>query len=136
VHTTISFSWSDESHTLLLIKLQEGWTIAGYATFFDEMSAEIETSAQDVEVIIELENIPSILKGSIVSHLQQLTRAIPDNVRTIVIVTHNPFIRTVNTILFQIMPKARETGALASSVEEARAIIAERRARRHNSQEG
>jgi len=100
------------------------------------MSTEIKTYSHNVDVIVELENIPSLLKGSAVSQLQQLTRAIPDNVRTIVIVTHNPFVRTVNTILFQIMPKARESGALASSVEEARAIIAERRVQRHDAQDG
>jgi hypothetical protein len=55
---------------------------------------------------------------------------VPSNLQTIVIVTQHLFVRTINNSLFQVMPKARASGALASTVKEAHATITERRTQR------
>jgi hypothetical protein len=128
--STISYAWQEDGQTLLFIHLRAGWTMAGYAVLASQLIAGIKQLSHHVDVIVRVDTPPTMPTGSAVSHLRQLTRMVPSNVQTIVIVTQHPFVRTVNIILFQVMPKARASGALASSIEEAYAIIAERRAQR------
>lgn len=128
----ITFQWEDAERTLLLLRLTDGWTWVEYHAVVSQLVVSIQQLDYAVDVIVENTARIPFPSGKALSHLRRIMRMVPDNIGVIVIVSANPFVKTINHILFRVMPKTREIGELADTVEEAHAIITRRRAQRRN----
>ncbi len=125
---SIHFRWADEEQTLLLLTLEEGWTWAEYHDVVRQVSGMIRQLGHTVDIIVENTARVPFPSGSALSQLRQVVRILPDNIGVIVVVSPNPFVKTINNILFQLVPKVRQITELADTREEALAIVAARRA--------
>jgi hypothetical protein len=125
----ITVKWDDHDHALLWFITEKPWTWDEYHQAVDAGIALVRSVDFLVDVI--LMGTPTVLPtGSALANFLRVTRKLPENVGVIVVVTDSQFLWTINTLLFKISARAREVGALAHSVEEAHAIIADHRAKR------
>jgi hypothetical protein len=124
----IRFRWADEEQTLVLLTLEDGWTWAEYHSLVRQISETIRQLGHTVDAVVEITSRAPFPSGSALSQLRQIARVLPDNIGVIVVVSPNPFVKTINTILFHLSPKLRQMVELADTREEALAIITARRA--------
>ena len=125
----IHYRWEDEDQTLMLVSLEEGWTWEEYYAVVQQLATTIRRLGHPVDAIVKNSARIPFPTGSALSHLRQIMRLVPDNIGVIVLVSSNPFVKTINQVLFQLLPTTREIAELADTEDEARTIIAERRAR-------
>ncbi len=120
----------DDPEQILLLRLEDGWTWEEYHSVVAQLSETVRQLNHTVDAIVENTAKIPFPAGSALSNLRQVTRVLPNNFGVIVVVSPNPFVKTINNILMQLAPKLRETIALADTREEAYAIVVERRAQR------
>jgi hypothetical protein len=128
----IHYRWDDEQKTLLLLSLEDGWTWVEYHDVAREITGMIRELGYMVDLIVDNSAKIPFPSGSALSHLREITRLIPDNLATIVLVGSNPVIKTINQILFRLVPTVAEITFMVDTREEAYAVIAQRRAKRGN----
>lgn len=126
--SNIVLQWDDAEQSIILADFVAKWT---WDDFHEALTRAYEMAASvphRVDIIANSRVSVPMPSGSAFSHLSRVSKLQPENVKVIAIVTQNSFIRTVNEVLFRINRKAAESGAIARTVEEAREIIAARRA--------
>ncbi len=131
----IHYHWADDNQTLLMFTLQNGWTWEEYFATLKALVASIRQLEHPVDVIVENTSKIPFPSGSALSRLRQILPMLPDNIGVIVVVSPNPFVKTINQILFQLSPRVRAMTELADTREEAHIILMRRRAQRHNAED-
>jgi hypothetical protein len=124
----IHFRWANGEQTLLLLTLEEGWTWAEYHDVVRQLATMIRQLDYTVDAVVEITSRVPFPSGSALSQLRQVARILPENIGVIVVVSPNPFVKTINNILIQMTPKLRQMVELADTREEAHAVVAARRA--------
>lgn len=127
---SISFEWEDENQTLLLLTLSNGWTWEEYHAIVNQLVGIMRELDHIVDVIVENTAKIPFPSGAALFQLRKIARITPENLGVVVVVSRNPFVKSINQILMQISPQLRRTIALADVRDEAYAIIEGRRAQR------
>jgi hypothetical protein len=125
----------DDNQTFLTVTLQNGWTWEEYLAIVKALAESIRQHGHTVDAIVEITSKIPFPSGSALSRLRQILPLLPNNIGVIDLVSPNPFVKTINQILFQLSTRARDIAELADSREEANALIVRRRAQRPNAEE-
>src|SRR5262249_38959417 len=118
----------DQNPDILILNMQPGWTWEEFHTAVDQAVTLAQTVSYPVYAVsIPGVGFPSV--SGILNHFKKVLNQLPANMVLVVIVTDNYFIETVNRIFFRVAPSAAAIGRIARSLDDARQIIAEHRAK-------
>lgn len=124
----IQLQWDAQDPDILIFDLRSQW-------IWDEFHAAVQdglhlmNSAAHPIYVITLSAAGFPHSPSILSEFKKVTRILPPHIALIVVVTDNFMVETVNQIFFKVSPLGRRIGRLAKSVDAARAMIADHRAK-------
>jgi hypothetical protein len=126
---SVKVVWDDEQHTALRYDLEGRWTWDEFYAAFNEGKAMMEGSAHTVHFILNA--MDNLSKGYVppgaLSHVASLNRNAPPNAGITVAVGGNTLGKIFHGMIARIYPKIAKRYAFADSLEEARAMIAQRR---------
>lgn len=128
----IQLQWDAQDSDILIFDLRAQW-------LWDEFHAAVQNGLQLMNsttqpvyvIILSASGFPH--SPSILGEFKKVTRLFPPNLAMVVVVTDNFLVETVNQVFFKVSPLGRRIGRLAKSVDTARALIAEHRARQRAS---
>jgi hypothetical protein len=126
----VSMWWDEADSALFHAKLTKPWAWEDYLKRVEEAIAVIKTRSEIIDAIVEIDSAGSISSGSIMGQLSKILKILPDNMGTIVVIINNDFLRMINTLMIRISARAQALVVLADTLEEAEAVIIERRNRR------
>ena len=125
----VQLYWDDNNPDILILDLGSGWTWdefhAGVARGVEMMQA---ASTPVYAISLPGARFPS--PTGILGNFKLVIPRLPPNLVMVIIVTENYFVETVNRIFFRVSPTAGKMSRIARTIDEARQIIAEHRAKR------
>lgn len=127
---TFKLNWDNDEKTLFRFEMEGKWTWDEYHQIVDEAFQMIRPLDHTVDVIVIGEPRMSLPSGSALAQLVRISRVIPNNIGLIVLVTPNGFIKAINRVLFRMSKRVGDMTVLTDTVDEAYAVIWERRAKR------
>jgi hypothetical protein len=126
---SIIVQWDNDEKTIVRQEYQGVWTWDDYFTALHESDELVASVEHCVDVIVNMR--PGILpkNGAAMSNARSAMRSGPPNRGLVVIVT-NPFIRALLNVFLKIDRQFAPMVAGVDSIEQARALIAQRAAER------
>lgn len=120
--------WDDEEHTIVRIDYAGHWVWDDFV-HATEVSTEMMRSVGGRADLIENMK-PGVLpvSGSAVVHGRNALRTFPENMGVVVVVT-NPYVRAMATLVVQLNAQYRNKVVLTDTLEQARSMILELRAK-------
>ncbi len=129
---SIQVEWDAQDQNILVFDLRSQGDWNEFHLAVQDGFCLINSVSQPVYVILlSAKRFPP--SPSILSEFQKATRLLPPNIALIVVVTDNYMVETINQIFFRVSPLGRRIGRLAKTVDAARTLIAEHRAKREAS---
>ncbi|MEO8608713.1 MAG: hypothetical protein ABI690_12560 [Chloroflexota bacterium] len=128
----IQVQWDVQDPDILVFDLRAQWDWNEFHAAVRDGISMMNSLTQPVYVItLSAHGFPP--SSSVLSEFQKVMRILPQNVALIVVVTDNFMVETINQIFFRVSPLGRRIGRLAKTIDAARVLIAEDRAKRHAS---
>lgn len=106
------------------LDFEEPWSWAQYDKAIDEASARIESARHPVDVLHNLLNGPNMPLDKPLLHLRRMVGLLSKRTTCIVVVGGTPTIRAVLSLFFNVFDDVGQRMGFASSLEEARALLA------------
>ena len=124
----ITIRQDDDDPNLLWQIFQGQWTVDEYVQSVDEINKAIKAHPKTVDVIADmtLSGSPPAKLLSVAGHLE---RATPDNRGTVVVVGSGLFVKTLLRVVESLTPRFSKDLYTADTVDDARSIIADARAK-------
>ena len=125
---SIELSWDEHSDNVIRYDFPGQWDWQDFILAFNrtlEMARTLDGAHYDV--IDDLLKSPHLPPGSGITHVYGVFKRKPANCGITVIVTRSAFVRALVEVLLKVHPDARHAFAITSTLEEARAIIAQMR---------
>ena len=124
----IEVVWDNEEKTIIRYDYGSAWTWEDYWAASQSAREMLKTVAYEVDIIANFEAgmRPPL---SAISHFKQSLDTTPENLGVVVVAGRDDLLKALVSIFNKIYDQFRLTVLIASSLDEARAILAERRAR-------
>jgi hypothetical protein len=124
----ITATWDNEAQTAVRIDSTGVSTWDEHFAAVEQMRALVSSVKHQVDLIAYIHADAELPQGNFLPHLTKAARKAPHNLGVTVNVGLSPFLKTVTDITSKIFPAVSKHGTYtANSLEEARAIIAEKR---------
>jgi len=121
----IKIAWDNEEKTALLYIFDTHWTWDDFYAAKAQAYGQIDTVQHKVGVIFDApEKIT--LPANMITHSKSAVSKTHANTAVVVVVVRNLYLRTMLSMVMKLSKKAAETLRLVSSLDEARALVAEK----------
>jgi hypothetical protein len=117
----IQVTWDDADETILLVTSEGEWTWDDHRASVDEAFDLIRSRAYPIGVIINRDHDSQVPDGgNPMAYYRRLLKMIPANAALFVLVSANPFARSVASIVVRLSRDAGDQVVFVSSLDEAR----------------
>jgi|FLYN01.1.fsa_nt_gi hypothetical protein len=121
----IKITWDNDEKTILRYSFDTHWTWDDFYTAKAEAYNQIDTVQHKVGVIFDApEKIT--LPANMITHSKSAVSKTHPNTCIVAVVVRNLYLRTMLSMVMKLSKKAAETLRLVSSLDEARALVAEK----------
>ncbi len=117
--------WDNNAQTAIRTEWQGNWTWDEYHQALDEVARLMKSVSHPVDVINTSAPNAVMPKGNPIPHFRRAAKQLPNNNRFTINTGRTGFAQTMMKIFRRMFPKLKVTFFFASSLEEARQIIAE-----------
>lgn len=125
----VLISWDDDAKTTLRYVYDGKWTWDEVDTATDEVVALMRVTTHSVSIIHDMTRSPGLPSGAL-TQAHRFTRDLPDNWDISVVVGSGTFTEALLNIFTRVYKKLGEHYKTASSLDEARAVIAAQKAKK------
>ena len=125
----VNVGWDTKMEDVILYEFTGKWTWQEFLLGFEreiEMAASLDGRRYDV--IGDTSEGPNLPGGSGITHIYSIFRRYPKNWGVTIIVTRSSFIRAMYKVGARVHPDAKNAFIIVGDIDEARALIRERRA--------
>lgn len=125
----IQTCWYDDQKTIILSTYEGIWSWEDYYRTVDEIIHMLHLVEHRVDVIVDYERSAGNPPGNMIPHVRNAAdrlNQIP-NFGCFGMVGINPFLRVMSNVFYRMRGKTRGTMFMAKNIDEALAIIAQRR---------
>ena len=120
---SITIAWDNQDKTILKGTVAPPFT---WEELFDQwdIAAEMIRSMPHPVHLIVISQSTGFPPGNALAQLNRISTNVPQNLGLAIMVTTNRFIALINSTLFKLSPRFSRRGRVASSLDEAYALIA------------
>lgn len=123
----VTIDWHDDTQTILHYHFTSPWTWEEYRAAIEQAWALAESVDHPTDTITDMRHSRAV-PDNLFRNIRQSMVEIPDSTQTIVLVGTNMLVEAMLGIMRRLYPQQMGKFFTADSIEEARALIAERRA--------
>lgn len=127
---SITTNWTDNTHTILYCCFDGRWDWTEFHQAVSYGCQMIAHVTHDAHIVIDALHCAGMPQSSPFPHFKQAISHLPNNTSTVVIITRQRFVKMSVAIAVKFF-KMEEQFFILPTIEEARAILAERTAKQH-----
>lgn len=116
---TITLTWFDDTHKILLWNFDKNWTWEQFHQAVDESSFVAKDYTHSIDLILNLGDSQFPLTTAVIAHIRRGMAVATEQGGIVVLMSHNTFARVLVTIFSKVNPKLGNSFRVASSTDEA-----------------